>query len=320
MSRPVTLESVMSLLVVGSVAYDVIELPGREPVEVLGGSATWFSTAASFLSRPVIVGVVGIDFPEDDLAFLEGLGIDTSFIERREGLTFRWHGRYHDDMIGRDSLKTELGVFADFSPLIPPELRDSDVVCLGNIKPDLQRLVMMQTRLASFTALDTIECWIDMYRQELLSMLPKTSLLFLNDDEVRQLTGERNLFVAASRILEMGAKALVVKKGEHGAILFDSKGLKLYPAYPVGAVVDPTGAGDSFAGGTLAYLDRIGEFDVDAVRRALAVGTVMASFCVEGFGPRAFARVRPSDIVARMTKYIEMTNIDGGRIISDIDL
>jgi len=310
----------MSLLVVGSVAYDVIELPGREPVEVLGGSATWFSTAASFLSRPVIVAVVGTDFPEEDIAFLDGRGIDTSFIERREGLTFRWHGRYHDDMIGRDSLKTELGVFADFSPVIPQELRDSDVVCLGNIKPDLQKLVMMQTRDARFIALDTIECWIDMYRSELLSMMPRTSLFFLNDDEVRQLTGERNIFVGASRLLGMGVKALVVKKGEHGAILFDEKGIKLYPAYPVEAVVDPTGAGDSFAGGTLAYLDRIGEFDVESVRRGLAVGTVVASFCVEGFGPRAFARVRPSDLSARMARYVEMTNIDGGRILSDIDL
>ncbi len=310
----------MSLLVVGSVAYDVIELPGHEPVEVLGGSATWFSTAASFLSRPKIVAVVGTDFPEDDMHFLEGRGIDTSHIERREGETFRWHARYHDDMIGRDSLKTELGVFADFSPVIPAELRDSDVVCLGNIKPDLQKLVMMQTRNARFTALDTIECWIDMYRQELVSMMPHASLLFLNDDEVRQLTGQASVFSAASLILEMGVKALVVKKGEHGAILFDSRGVKLFPAYPVEAVVDPTGAGDSFAGGTLAYLDRIGEFGVDAVRRALAVGTVMASFCVEGFGPRAFARVRPSDLAARLKKYVEMVNIDGETILSDISL
>ncbi len=310
----------MSLLVVGSVAYDVIELPGREAVEVLGGSATWFSTAAAFLARPVIVAVVGSDFLEDDLAFLRGRGIDTSRIERADGATFRWHGRYHSDMIGRDSLRTELGVFADFCPVVPEDLRDSDVLCLGNIKPELQKYVLMQTRNARFVALDTIECWISQYRDQLVSMMPRTDLLFLNDDEVRQLSGQRNIFSAAKSILSMGAKALVIKKGEHGAILFDSRGIKLYPAYPVESVVDPTGAGDSFAGGTLAYLDRVGSFDVDDVRRALAVGTVMASFCVEGFGPRAFARIRPSDLVSRMTEYVKMTSLEGERIISDISL
>ncbi len=310
----------MSLLVVGSVAYDVIELPGREPVEVLGGSATWFSTAASFLARPVIVGVVGTDFPEDDMAFIRARGIDTSFIERRQGETFRWHARYHDDLIGRDSLKTSVGVFAEFSPVIPPELRDSDVVCLGNIKPDLQKLVLRQMTSARFVALDTIECWIDMFRAEFVSMLPRTSLLFLNDDEVRQLTGEHNVFHAAAAVLKMGVKALVIKKGEHGAILFDSAGIKLFPAFPVQTVVDPTGAGDSFAGGTLSYLDRVADFDVFAVRRALAVGTVMASFCVEGFGPRAFGRVRPSDVAARLKSYVEMTNVDGDRILADMDI
>ena len=241
----------MSLLVVGSVAYDVIELPGREAVEVRGGSATWFSTAAAFLARPVIVAVVGSDFLEDDLAFLRGRGIDTSRIERADGATFRWHGRYHSDMIGRDSLRTELGVFADFCPAVPEDLRDSDVLCLGNIKPELQTYVLMQTRNARFVALDTIECWISQYRDQLVSMMPRTDLLFLNDDEVRQLSGQRNIFSAAKSSLSRGAKALVIKKGEHGAILFDSRGIKLYPAYPVESVVDPTGAGDSFAGGLI---------------------------------------------------------------------
>jgi sugar/nucleoside kinase (ribokinase family) len=308
----------MSLLVVGSVAYDVIELPGRQPVEVLGGSATWFSTAASMFSKPVIVAVIGTDFVEADLDFLKGRGVDTSFIARKEGATFRWHGRYHEDLIGRDSLRTELGVFAEFSPVIPPELLSPDVLCLGNIKPDLQRLVLSQTEAGSFVALDTIECWIELFKDDLTALMPSTDLLFLNDDEVRQLSGEHNLMKAARRILQMGARALVVKRGEHGAMLFDAKGLKLYPAFPVEAVVDPTGAGDCFAGGTLAYLDRIGQFDVESVRRALAVGTVMASFCVEGFGPRAFAEVRNSDFSARLAQYLEMTGMDADRIMSDI--
>lgn len=322
------------LLCVGSVAYDVIEIPRREPVEVLGGSATWFCAAASLFTRPSLVAVVGDDFREDDRAFLEHRGVDLAGLERRPGATFRWHGRYHDDMQGRDSLATELGVFAEFRPVIPPDLRAPDILFLGNIAPDLQGLVLAQARAARFVALDTIECWMEPpHRERLLRLLPRTDLLFLNDDEVRLLSGERTVMKAARHLLDdRGARALVVKRGEHGAMLFwagapadappddlrppRDLSIRLFPACPVESVVDPTGAGDSFAGGVLGYLDRVGRFDLETVRDALAVGTVVASFNVEGFGPRHFDRVTPSAFEARLRSYAEMVGFRRDEVIA----
>ncbi len=311
------------LLCVGSVAYDVIEVPHREPVEVLGGSATWFCTAASLFARPTLVAVVGDDFREEDRAFLEHRGVDLTGLERRPGATFRWHGRYHEDLIGRDSLATELGVFAEFRPVVPEALRSPDVLFLGNIAPDLQGLVLAQAREARFVALDTIECWmVPPHRERLERLLPRVDLLFLNDDEVRLLSGERSVFRAARRLVEgFGARAVVVKRGEHGAVLFSTRQpdptpaqevspaepqIHLFPAFPVESVVDPTGAGDSFAGGVLGYLERVGRTDSETLRDALAVGTVVASFTVEGFGPRHFDRVTPSLIEARVRRYADM--------------
>jgi len=310
----------MSLLCVGSVAYDVIELPGRPPVEVLGGSATWFTTAAGFFTRPQLVGVVGDDFSEDDVEFLRGRGVDVAGLERKPGLTFRWHGRYHDNLISRDSLKTELGVFAEFSPVIPKEWRRPDVLFLGNIHPSLQALVLAQCRDASFVALDTIECWIEGARTELVRLMPHVDLLFLNDDEVRQLTGEHHIATAARAILAMGAKALVLKRGEHGASLWTAAGVTLVPAWPVDAVVDPTGAGDCFAGGTLGYLDLVRDTSPGAIRRALAVGTVTASFCVEGFGPRSLGAVRPVQVRDRLGAWLEAVRYDSTKVLADIEI
>jgi sugar/nucleoside kinase (ribokinase family) len=301
----------MSLLCVGSVAYDVIELPGREPVEVLGGSATWFATVAGLFARPWIVGVVGDDFREDDIEFLRQRGVEVSGLQRSPGTTFRWHGRYHENLIGRDSLRTELGVFAEFSPVIPPEWREPDVLFLGNIKPDLQGLVLAQTRRAGFVGLDTIECWIDGFRDDLVRLMPRVDLLFLNDDEARQLSGERNVLRAARRILEMGARSIVVKRGEHGAFLVTERDVALFPAYPVEAVVDPTGAGDCFAGGALGFLDHVRDLSPESIRRAMAVGTVVASFCVEGFGPRSLTSVHMSDVRRRLENYVGMIRLDG---------
>ena len=310
----------MSLLCVGSVAYDVIELPGRDPVEVLGGSATWFCTAAGFLTRPQLVGVVGDDFREDDIAFLRGRGVDVAGLERKPGLTFRWHGRYHENLISRDSLKTELGVFAEFSPVIPPEWRRPDVLFLGNIHPSLQALVLAQCRDASLVALDTIQCWIEGARPDLVRLLPRVDLLFLNDDEVRQLTGQHHLPTAARAVLAMGAKALVLKRGEHGASLWTRDGLALVPAWPVESLVDPTGAGDCFAGGALGYLDLVRDFSPEAVRRALAVGTVTASFCVEGFGPRSLGKVRPAQVAARLRDWLQAVHVEGAKVQADIEI
>ena len=310
----------MSLLCVGSVAYDVIELPGRAPVEVLGGSATWFCTAAGLLSRPQLVAVVGDDFSEDDVHFLRQRGVDTSGLARKPGTTFRWHGRYHADLIGRDSLKTELGVFADFSPVIPAAWRAPDVLFLGNIKPDLRGLGLAQARDARFVGLDTIECWIAGFRDELVRLMPRVDLLFVNDDEVRQLSGEVNVLKAARCVLDMGARAIVVKRGEHGAVLVSPDGLALFPAFPLEGVVDPTGAGDCFAGATLAYLDHVGDFSSSAIRRALAVGTVMGSFCVQGFGPRSLADVRLSDVRGRLAKYADFVALERDLLLSDLEI
>ncbi|MBM4394746.1 MAG: sugar kinase [Deltaproteobacteria bacterium] len=310
----------MSLLCVGSVAYDVIELPGRDPVAVLGGSATWFTTAASLLTRPSLVAVVGEDFLEEDRAFLEQRGVDLAGLERRPGKTFRWHGRYHADMKGRDSLATELGVFAEFSPVIPPALRAPDVLFLGNIKPDLQGLVLAQCRSARFVGLDTIQIWIDNQRDDLVRLMPRVDLLFLNDDEVVRLSGDANVITAARRVLGMGAKALVVKRGEHGALLFTPERISLFPAFPIEAVVDPTGAGDSFAAGTVGYLDLVRDVSPASIRDALAVGTVVASFCVEGFGPRSFDRVTQSALAGRLKRYFEMVRTDERSVLAAVEV
>jgi len=297
----------MSLVCVGSIAYDCIEARGAPPIQVLGGSATYFSVAASFFARPTIIGVIGDDFLEEDLVFLEHRGIDCSRIERRKGNTFRWHGRYHDDMIGRDSLSLDLGVFQDFAPVIPKDLRAPDMLFLGNIEPRLQGLVLAQARDAQFVGLDTIECWLKPpHRQDLLRLLPRVDILFVNDEEVSLLAEERNVVRAGQKVLSMGVKSVVVKRGEHGAMFFAPQTVRLFPAFPLEAVVDPTGAGDSFAGGVFGYLSICKHKNIETIADAMAVGTVLASFCVEGFGPRHLDRVRPKDIVERLRAYRSM--------------
>lgn len=314
------------ILCVGSVAYDVIELPGREPVEVLGGSATWFCTAASIFTRPSIVAVVGDDFREEDRAFLEHRGVDLRGLKRSPGTTFRWHGRYHDDLKGRDSLETHVGVFADFTPVIPPELRKPDYCFLGTIAPDLQSLVLAQVQAPRLVALDTIELWMEPpHLDGLIKLLPRAHVVFLNDEEVLLLAKRRNVISAARQILDFGVRALVVKRGEHGAMLFWNGpcGLevRLYPAFPVESVVDPTGAGDSFAGGVLGYLDfaygpKLEEGAIiRALQEALPVGTVVASFNVEGFGPRHYDRVSVRDVVNRLKLYSEMVSFDARLVV-----
>jgi len=306
----------MSLLCVGSVAYDVIELPGMDPVEVLGGSATWFSAAASLFTRPAPVGVVGDDFLEEDMAFLENRGVDVTGISREKGATFRWHGRYHDDLKGRDSLKTDLGVFAEFSPVIPKEMRAPDILFLGNIEPSLQGLVMAQTRRAGFIGLDTIEIWLGPgHRERLLKLLPNVDLFYLNDDEVLMLSEERTVIGGARWLMRKGVGSVVVKRGEYGAMLFSDDRIRLFPAFPVESVIDPTGAGDCFAGGSLGYLDLAGNTGEGAIGDAMAVGTVIASFCVEAFGPRGFDRVTPSLVSQRIGQYGKMVGFDADAVL-----
>ncbi len=248
----------MSILVVGSIALDSVETPFGKADDVLGGSAVFFSAAASVFSGVQVVGVVGADYPMEKLAFLEGQGVDLGGVERAEGESFRWTGRYHYDLNSRDTVWTRLGVFADFEPRIPDDFRDAKIVFLGNIDPVLQLDVLDQVHAPELVACDTMNYWIDGSRDALLRLMERVDILMLNDSEARQLADEPNLLKAARWIQERGPSTVVVKKGEHGAILFAGAWMFFVPGYPLEEVFDPTGAGDAFAGGFLGYLDWTG--------------------------------------------------------------
>src|SRR5215831_2699518 len=274
----------MSLLVVGSVALDDIEAPAGHAKGVLGGAASYFGVAASFFVPVRVVAVVGDDFPEEHVRFLSSKGLDLAGLERVPGRTFRWGGRYRASLNERDTLFTELGVFERFEPKIPAAWRDSEWVFLANIQPTLQKSVLEQTRAPRFSAMDTMNFWIEGSRTELAKTLAVVNGLVINDEEARQLTGEPNLVRAAEAIRALGPRVVIVKRGEHGALLFDDAGIFAAPAFPLREVRDPTGAGDSFAGGLMGALASAGSVDTDSLRRAMIYGSVLASFCVERFG------------------------------------
>ncbi len=273
----------MSLLVVGSVALDSLETPSGRRDDVLGGSASYISTCASFFQPARVVAVVGEDFPAEHVQFLASRGSDLAGLVRRPGRTFRWKGRYEADLNTAHTLETQLNVFAEFRPELPEAYCDSEYVFLGNIDPDLQRRVLEQVRRPRFVGCDTMNYWISSKRESLLRTLQRVDMLFVNDAEVRQLAGEQNVVKAARAVLRMGPRALVVKRGEHGALLFSADGPFASAAVPLEAVVDPTGAGDSFAGGFMGYLARGRSEEPAALRRAIVVGSVLASFAVEQF-------------------------------------
>lgn len=271
-----------SVLVVGSVALDTIETRVGRREEILGGSATFASVAAS-LSAPVrLVGVVGEDFPDGHVELLRRHGVDVGGLERRPGRTFRWSGRYAPDFSSRESLDTQLNVFEAFDPKLPESYRASEVVFLGNIHPDLQLRVLEQVASPRIRAADTMNFWISGARDRLVEVLGKVDLLLINDEEAVQLTGERSVLRAGRAVQAMGPRQLVVKRGEHGALLFDGDELFYCPGYPLDEVVDPTGAGDSFAGALLGHLAAAGPGG--SLRRAVVFATAVASFGVEGFG------------------------------------
>jgi sugar/nucleoside kinase (ribokinase family) len=301
----------MSLLVVGSVALDSVETPFGHRQEVLGGSATYFSTSAAFFGPVRLVAVVGEDFPPEHVRFLESRGVDLSGLARRPGRTFRWKGRYEYDLNTAHTLETHLNVFADFRPEIPDPWRDSRWVFLGNIDPDLQRAVLDQVRRPHLVAMDTMNFWITSRREALERTLQRVDLLFVNDAEARQLAGESNVVRAAHAILRMGPKALVVKRGEHGALLFFS-GHEVFAAsaYPLASVFDPTGAGDSFAGGFMGYLSYAGRDDAGTMRRAIVVGSVLASFAVEKFSLERLGTLTAAEIRARYAEFRQLTHFD----------
>jgi sugar/nucleoside kinase (ribokinase family) len=273
----------MALLVVGSVALDSLETPFGRREEILGGSASYFSTCASFFGPTRVVAVVGEDFPQEHLDFLASRGADLAGLVRKPGRTFRWKGRYEFDLNTAHTLDTQLNVFADFQPDLPAAYRDSEYVFLGNIDPDLQRSVLEQVRAPRFVACDTMNFWIASKRDSLLRTLRRVDLLFVNDAEARQLSGEHNIVKAARRILSFGPRAVVVKRGEYGSLYFSGGEVFAASAYPLADVFDPTGAGDSFAGGFMGYLARCGAETPAVMRRAIVLGSVLASFTVEQF-------------------------------------
>lgn len=300
----------MSLLVVGSIAFDDIHTAHGSVVNALGGSASFFSYVASFFTRARLVGVVGEDFPEENRRLLAGRNIDTAGMVTQKGKTFHWKGRYHADMNGRDTLEVHLNVFEHFNPTLPESFRDSSHVFLANSSPLTQARVLDQIKKPQVVMADTMDLWIETQHDELARLLPRLDVLLLNDSEARLLAGVDNLVAAGQKVLKMGPKFVILKKGEHGAMLFSADGIGVLPAYPCEKVIDPTGAGDSFAGGILGYLATeagTGEGDWKTrLRRAMAYGTVVASYTVEDFGLNRLKRLERREIDDRVERYRRM--------------
>jgi sugar/nucleoside kinase (ribokinase family) len=299
----------MSLLVVGSVAFDAVETPFGKREKMLGGSASHFSISASYFTDVRVVGVVGGDFSREEEQVFEQHGIDTSDLERVPGgKTFLWRGRYDYDLNTAHTLDTQLNVFADFQPKLSPASLSSRLVFLGNIQPDLQRGVRDQVKgHAELIALDTMNLWIETTRESLLETIKGVNVVIINDAEARQLSGEPNLIKAARKIISWGPNALIVKRGEYGAALFTKESYFAIPAYPLESVFDPTGAGDTFAGGFMGYLASQDTLDDAAMRRAMIFGSVMASFNVEEFGTERVQRLTHEEINERFRTFKQMT-------------
>jgi sugar/nucleoside kinase (ribokinase family) len=292
-----------SLLVVGSIAFDDLEMPWGSFTDVLGGAATYSSTAASFLSPVRLVGIVGTDFPEAHLDGLRARGVDTLGVERAQGKTFRWRGRYSSDLASRVTLDTQLNVFADFRPKIPAPYKQTPYVLLGNIHPSLQVDVLRQVDRPKLICADTMNFWISGEPKALAEMLSKIDLLVINDEEARELSGIHNLVKAAADIRKRGPSRLIIKRGEFGALLFDEEGIFFAPAYPLEEVRDPTGAGDTFAGGLMGYVARHGKDSPRALRRAMFFASALGSFCVEDIGPARLLGITGRDLARRIEQF-----------------
>ena len=300
----------MSLLVVGSVAFDAIETPFGKTERTVGGAATYFSLAASLLSPVRLVGVVGEDFAAKDEAVFHGRKIDLAGLERAAGKSFFWAGRYSSDLRTRETLRTDLNVFATFQPKLPEKYRDSSFVFLGNIDPQLQRNVLKQMRRRpKLVALDTMNYWISGTRAELEKTLKLIDALLINDEEACQLAGESNLLRAARSVLCMGPKALVIKRGEYGSMMFHRDSILAVPAYPLEEVHDPTGAGDSFAGGFMGYLASHAQANHVSLRRAMVYGSVLGSFAVEKLGVERLRTVKRREVESRARELVRMMHI-----------
>ena len=300
----------MSILVVGSVAYDTVETPFGKAERVLGGSASFFSVAASFFVPVNLVGVVGRDFGEAQLAAFKGRPIDLEGLETMDGETFHWQGKYSYDLNSRETICTDLNVFEFFKPKIPARYRASEYVFLGNIDPVLQLGVLDQVDHPQVVACDTMNFWIEGKAEELRKTLARVQILLVNDAEARQLSGEWNIVKAARAIRAMGPRTLIIKKGEHGVLMFSDEGSFAAPAYPLEDVFDPTGAGDSFAGGFVGYLASAGGMGEEALRRAVIMGSTLASFTVEAFSLDRLLKLTRSEIDDRFRLFKRLTHFE----------
>ena len=300
----------MAILVVGSVAFDTVKTPFGQADEIVGGAATYFSIAASQFTDVNLVGVVGEDFGEREMSVFAGRRIDLAGLQQARGRTFRWGGEYSYDLNDRETLFTELNVFESFRPRLPEAFSQPEIVFLANIHPALQLEVLEQVDGQRLVAADTMNYWIEGTPDELRRVLERIDILLVNDAEARQLSGEFNLVRAAAKIRAMGPRTLVVKRGEYGVLLFDSEELFVAPAYPLESVFDPTGAGDTFAGGFLGYLAQRGSFDEEGLRQAIIFGSTLGSFCVEDFGTRRLEKLSRDEIVDRYREFKLLTHFE----------
>lgn len=297
----------MSLLVVGSVALDTVETPFGKAEEVLGGSATYFSISASYFTDVSLVAAVGEDFPENYIKLLKNRKIDMRGLVRSKGKTFRWRGRYGYDLNEAHTLETQLNVFEDFNPKIPEDYRDSEVIFLANIDPELQMDVLQQMKGPELVACDTMNYWIKGKYDALIGILKNVDILLINDGEARELAKEPNLVKAAQKIIAFGPRALIIKRGEYGALMFNGNSMFAAPAYPLETVFDPTGAGDSFAGGFLGYLANTNNFSEGSMRQAIIFGSVMASYNVEDFSLNRIKNLDYKEIEERFREFKKLT-------------
>ncbi|MGX7688463.1 PfkB family carbohydrate kinase [Flectobacillus roseus] len=303
----------MSLLAIGSVAFDAIETPFGKTDKIIGGAGTFISLSSSYFKTPVnLVAVVGEDFPQEYIELLQNKGIDTTGLQIKQGeKSFFWSGRYHNNMNSRDTLVTELNVLADFDPIVPAEYQDCEYLMLGNLTPAVQKTVI--ERLANrpkLIVMDTMNFWMDIAMDDLKAVLQMIDVLCINDEEARQLSGEYSLRLAAKKILGMGPKTLIIKKGEHGALLFQGDKLFFCPALPLEEVFDPTGAGDTFVGGFIGYLAKTDDISFENMKRAIVYGSAMASFCVEKFGTERLIDLTYEELLSRVQEFKELAGFE----------
>ena len=300
------------LVIVGTVAFDAIETPFGKTDKILGGAATYIGlSSAQFDIDPAIVSVVGGDFLQSDIQMLESKGINTQGLEVvKEGKTFFWSGKYHNDMNSRDTLATELNVLETFTPVVPDSYKDAEVVMLGNLHPMVQMSVIEQMHDPKMVVLDTMNFWMDIALDDLKKVISKVDVITINDEEARQLSGAYSLINASKIIMEMGPKYVVIKKGEHGALIFHEDDMFFAPAMPLAEVFDPTGAGDTFAGGFTGYLAKTGDYSFESMKRAIIYGSCLASFCVEKFGTQRMEHLTKKEIDSRLQKFKSLTQYE----------